>query len=301
MTHFRTAGFALALVVALSACDASIESPETDAAADLTAEEVADATAIVAEAVAADGGGLIASAQDITAAVSASGISSDRGPVRHGNRDLRPPCRGDVSVTYDEETGTHQVGYRCGFQNANVTKGYQVRLNYRYRDAEGGFIARPWNDWDSVDSVAFGGSREGLVRKMRGDSLRSETRFEQDGRWALSQLSDDATPAILAGRQSRTGSHLRARADQQLSRTYSVELGSERIEIRESEDGLTHAASGEVAYVLTMEVLRNGTTTTRTVEGTVTLEGNGRALLRVFGLRNVYRVSLADGETDAAS
>ena len=34
------------------------------------------------------------------------------------------------------------------------------------------------------------------------------------------------------------------------------------------------------------------------IEYTLTLDGSDRALMRVFGLRGVYRVSLASGETD---
>lgn len=292
----RPLTLALGAALVLTACDAAIDA-EVPEVSDLTEAEVAEATALVAEAVAEDGGGLVASARDLTAAVSASGMTDGR-LIRGGTRNLRPPCRGDYGMTYNEETGTHTVGYRCGFQNAQVEKRFLARLSYRYRDAEGGFIARPWNDWDSVDSVAFDGLKEGAVKKMRGDSLRSESQFEQTGRWALSQLTDDTTPALLQGRQERTGTRIRNGANGLVSKSFSVQLSSEGIEIREGEDGLTHAASGEIAYVLTMEVTRGDRTETRTIEGTLVLDGSDRALMRVFGLRGVYRVSLASGETD---
>lgn len=295
---FRPLALALGAAVALTACDATIDAPETAAAADLTAAEVAEAAEIVAEALAEDDGGLIASARDLTASITASGQMGSPRVLRVGDRGLRPPCRADRSLRYDETTGTHVVGYRCNVQDATTNKTYGARLAYQFRDADAGFVPRPWDAWDTVDSVAFDGTRQGVVEKLRGDSLRSRSTFEQAGRWALSRLADDTTPALLAGRQVREGTRARRGAGGLVSRSFKVEMSSREILIRESEDGLTSAARGEIAYVLTMEVVRNGEARTRTVEGTVTLDGNDRARLRVVGLRTVYRVSLADGETE---
>lgn len=298
MTRFS---FALGALLLFAACDAT--GPDT-ATTDLSEAEAAEAAAIVAEALADDAGGLMASTRDMTAGVSASGLTdtprllgADAGD---GSRVWPRPCRAAFSVTYAADTGTHRVGYRCGFENATVQKGYAVAARYRFRDAAGAFVPRPWDDFDSVDSVAFDGSRQGFVKRFRGDSLRSESEFEQTGRWALSQLADDATPAVLAGSQTRAGRHVRYRADGIASRAFSVELSSSEILIRESDEGLGYSATGEVAYVLTMEVVRGDRIETRTVEGTAQLDGNGRALLRVLGLRTVYRVSLISGETDGA-
>ena len=293
----RLIPLALAATLTLAACDAATPS----GAADLTEAEVAETAAVVAEALADDTGGLMASARDLTAGVTADGRLTD-GPraVRFGTGDLPRPCRGGASVSYAEDTGTHVVSYRCGFENASITKGYTARLRYRFRDADGGFLARPWQDWGTVDSVAFSGSREGFVRRSRGDSLRSASEFEQTGSWTLSQLADDASPGRLAGTQTRSGHRTRRSDDGSGSRSFSVTLSSRKILIRESDDGLTHAVSGEVAYVATLEVVRGGEAKTRTVEGTVELDGNGRGLLRVLGLRNVYRVSLSSGDADLA-
>lgn len=306
MTRFLSVrAFVLTLVAAgaLSACDAALDPADPagpSGAADLTEAELTEATEIVAEALAEDGGGLMASARDLTASVSADGMADDGALVRGAERDQRTPCRGDYTMTYDAATGTHLVGYRCGFQSPTVQRGASARLAYRYRDADGGFIPRPWRTWDTVDSVAFQGARQGFVRHLRGDSLGRQSTYEQTATWTLSQLADNTTPALLAGRQTRTGTHARRSPDGMASRTFTVQLSARRIQIRENEAGLTFAARGEVAYVLTMEVMRNGQTRTRTVEGTLQLDGNGRALLRVFGLARVYRVSLADGTAEIA-
>ncbi len=298
---FRSLALVLGVALTLAACDASLDTDESGAA-DLTAAEVTEATQIVAEALAEDAGGLFASARDLTASVSADGMTDGPRAIR-GHRDGRGPdharCRGgEYSLTYDEATGTHSVGYVCSVETDNVQKSYASRLSYQYRDADGGFVPRPVANWDAVDSVAFGGTREGSVQISRGD-FSSESAFEQVGRWTLSALTSDG-PAILSGSQQRNGTHARTGPGGSGSRTFSVDLSGRGIEIREGADGLGYAAVGELAYVLTMEVERNGQTRTRTVEGTIQLEENGRALLRIIGIRGVYRVSLGDGETDRA-
>ncbi|WP_420455504.1 hypothetical protein [Rubrivirga sp.] len=297
MTRFSFRPLALALGAAFlfSACDATLD-PADSAPADLTEAEIADATQIVAEALAEDTGGFVASARDLTASVSDGGMAW--GP--RGAR-VDAPCRNDYRLTYNATTGTHVVSYQCNVETDVVKKHYAVRIGYQYRDAAGGFVPRPVAMWDTVDTVRFEGTRNGSVT-LRRDSVRwSQSTFEQDGRWALSQLADDATPALLSGRQTRTGTRARVTPDGSASRSYTITLSGEDIQLREGDGGLTPTASGELAYTLTVEVTRNGETQTREVEGVVELEGNGRALLRIFGLRGVYRVSLADGETDRSA
>ncbi|MEP0547015.1 MAG: hypothetical protein ABJF88_08785 [Rhodothermales bacterium] len=297
MTRFaslRSLALVLGVALTLAACDASIE-PDDANAPDLTDAEVTEATQIVADALAEDGGGLFASARDLTSSVTDEGLADGPRSVP-GHRDGRARCRGgEYSLTYNAETGTHVVAYTCSVETDRVQKSYASRLSYQYRDADGGFIPRPAANWDTVDSVAFGGTREGSVLINRGE-FSSESVFEQVGRWTLSDLTSEG-PAILSGRQQRSGTHARTGPGGSGSRTFSVDLSGQGIEIRAGDDGMGYMAVGELAYVLTMEVERNGQTRTRTVEGTIELEANGRALFRIIGLRGVYRVSLGDGAT----
>ncbi len=54
--------------------------------------------------------------------------------------------------------------------------------------------------------------------------------------------------------------------------------------------------TGTIQYTMTMDRVTNGQEESKQVEGTIELEGNGRALLRFLGLRKIYRVTLADGD-----
>lgn len=298
---FRLPAFLLGFALLLAACDASVDG---DDAIDLTADEAGEAAEIVAEALAEDGAGLFATARDLTASVSADGLTDGPHAIR-GHRDGRPHdfvrCRGgEFELTYDETTGTHFVSYSCSFEGDHVQKSYDALLRYRYRDADGGFVPRPVANWDDVDSVAFGGTRGGSVQITRG-AFTSGSSFEQQGQWSLAELSDDATPALLIGSQTRTGTRIRTAPNRTVERAFSVAFESDGIEITPNDEGPGYSAVGTIAYTLSMEVTRNGQTRTRTVEGTIELEGNGRALLRIIGLRGVYRVSLGSGDAALAS
>ncbi|MEM1043144.1 MAG: hypothetical protein AAGI91_11000 [Bacteroidota bacterium] len=290
---FRLPVLALGMAFLLAACDATVD----DSTADLTAAEADEAAAIVAEALAEDAGGFFASTADLTAALEDDSMAS--GPqALGGHRDRRGShlrCRnGDYVLTYDEVTGTHLVTYECSVDTGTAQRSYSAQLTYQYRDADGGFVARPVEEWDTVDSVAFGGTREGEGQFGRGEFSRTSM-FEQDGAWTLSGLADNTTPAILSGRQQRSGIHAQTGPGGSGTRTFSAELSGEGIELREGDDGLGMAAVGTLSYTVEMEIERNGAIVTRTVEGTIELENSGFGLLRIIGIRGLYRVSLGDG------
>lgn len=293
---FRPLAVVLGVFFSLSACDASLDG----ASADLTDAEVVEAAEIVADALAEDGGGLFASVRDLTASVDADSMRDGPRAVRGhrgGPRRHHPPCRAAYELTYDETTGTHLVTYQCEVETDNGSKSYASRLAYQYRDASGGFVPTPAEAWDVVDAVTFGGTQQGAVSMTRGDHSR-ESSFEQEGEWALTRLADDATPATLAGRQQRSGVRTRTSPDSTVSTVYSIVMSGDGIELREGDDGLGHAAVGQLDYTLTVETTRNDETETRTVEGTIDLEEDGRALFRILGIESVFRVSLGDGATE---
>lgn len=287
----RPLALALGLAFTLTACDASID----DATTDLTEAEQAEAVALVADALAEDTGGLIASASDLTAAVSPDGLREGPRSVRGDRR--RAACRGgDQNVSYDADSGTHTVTYTCEQSSAAGSRDYAATLLYQFRDASGGFVARPDDNWENVSSVGFDGEREGSFSLTRGDRSASST-FEQSGEWSLTGLNVDGAPALFSVQQERSGTSERTRPRGSVAREFETSLSGVGIELVPAADGTGYAASGELSYTLTMEVERGDRMTERTVEGTITLDGTERGLLRVFGLRGAYRVSLGDGST----
>jgi hypothetical protein len=285
---FRRPVLLLGLALTLSACDASLD---TDTA-DLTASEADEAAEIVAEALAEDGAGLVTSTRDLTASVTDDSLAD--GPYSVYGRN-RARCRGgDYELTYDETTGTHFVSYACSFDGPNVQKSYDALLTYQYRDAEGGFVPRPVENWDDVDSVAFDGGRDGSFSIQRG-AFSSAATFEQQAQWTLSNITDATGPGLLSGQQQRDGTRIRTTPRGSVERDFSVALSGEGIEVVADGDGEGYVISGVLDYALTMEVTRGDRIRTRTVEGTIEFERDGRVLLRLLGVRGVWRISLDDG------
>ncbi|OZC03821.1 hypothetical protein [Rubricoccus marinus] len=287
----RSLALALAFALTLTACDASID----DATADLTETEQTEAAYLVADALAEDTGGLLASASDLTASVSPNGLSEGPRSVRGNRRAVA--CRGgDQSVSYDAGTGTHTVTYACSQSNPVGERSYAATLLYQFRDASGGFVARPDANWESVASVGFDGEREGSVSMSRGEFSAAST-FEQSSDWSLTGLGDAASPAVFSVEQQRSGTSTRTGPRGDGSREFDITLTGTGIELVPAADGTGYAASGELSYTLTMEVVRGDRTVEREVEGTITLDGTERGLLRILGLRGAYRISLGDGAT----
>lgn len=297
---FPRLGLALVgLALVLSACDSTSTISDDPEVAALAADEAAE---VVASALSDTDGGFLASVDDMTAAVSHDAMGDSRivqvGRDRQRDNDGRRhrACRGDHSLTYDEATGTHTVAYECSVQSLSFEKALAATLNYQFRTAEEEFIPRPWENWALVDSVAFDGVKTGSVKRTRGDASM-ESSFAQTGSWALSQLSSDG-PALLAGTQSREGTRTRVTARGTSTKDFSLTMSSDNIQIRNSDDGLTRSVTGTIEYSAVVEIETPVRTETKTVEGTIELDGSGRALLRVFGLGKVYRISLHDGEQD---
>ena len=64
------------------------------------------------------------------------------------------------------------------------------------------------------------------------------------------------------------------------------------------EDDIEHLISGTLNYSMTLNRVVNGEEQLREAEGTIELEGNGKALLRFLGVKKVYRINLQDGDID---
>ena len=85
-----------------------------------------------------------------------------------------------------------------------------------------------------------------------------------------------------------------------VSGTFSIELTTVDVTITqsESEEDLENQITGTLQYNIVMTRTIDGETAERNIEGVVELEGDGRALLRFNGLRQLYRISLSDGEVE---
>jgi hypothetical protein len=106
----------------------------------------------------------------------------------------------------------------------------------------------------------------------------------------------------LSGTQESTGSDEMSLPDSVVAAgTYSMTLNAidVTIERQENEEGdLERLVTGTIQYTMSITKTRNGETVTREGEGTLELDGSGEALMRILGLRELYRIDLQDGEVE---
>ena len=290
------------LFLIASGCDSlNDDDPEI---VSLSEADIEAASAVMAETLSDQNEGMMADLNDMTANIGALGLEYDR--RRFWRDPLRRPCRGvnrEYDRTYDETTGTHTIDYSRTHEGNNCEKSVAVQLNYIFTDEAGGFIATPRASASQIAEIAFEGSRIGSgTYTTRRDAERTRS-FEQTGSWNLSGLQSSV--ATLEGSQEANGDYSYQRPDSlgnlvTVSGTYTIQLNTVDVTIAQAneEEDLENEISGSLSYTIMMTRTVDGETATRDIEGTVELEGNGRALLRFNGLRQLYRISLSDGEVE---
>lgn len=294
--------FFLFLFVVASGCD-TLNNEESEVAA-VSEADLEAASSIMAETLSDQNEGMMSSLNDMTANLGLQSLSYDMRRF-HRNSDLRP-CRGvdrNYERAYDETTGVHSIDYSRTHQGDNCEKSVAVSLNYIFTDADGNFISTPRLSASEVSEIAFDGTRTGSSSYTNRRGNNRTRSFEQTGAWNLSGLLADV--ATLDGTQSSTGDYSFVRQDSagndvNVTGTYSIELTTVDVTVTQTatEEDLENQLSGSLQYTIDMTRTVNGETEEKNIEGTVELESNGRALLRFNGLRQLYRISLSDGEVE---
>ena len=293
---------ALMLLLGATGCDA-LNDNDSELTSNLNEEDLEAASAILAESLSDENEGLMADLNDLTADVDGQQLIYSR--RQFAQNPLDRPCRGEnraYEVSYDEITGTHSISYSRSNDTPLCTKSVEVNLNYIFTDADGNFIAEPRVNKSSIADIAFEGSRVGSGTYQSRRGIMRSTSFEQAGEWNLSGLNTDI--ASLSGNQVNDGSYALTKADStgaEVSKTgeFHIEFNTVDVTISRTQaemSDLETEITGTIQYTMSMTTTRNGETLSKEAEGTVELEGNGRALLRFLGLNKVYRVSLRDGE-----
>jgi hypothetical protein len=287
----------LALALTLAACDTT--SPDAE-----LSEEEADAVAeVMADALADQTDGMMAGLYDLTATVSRDGLTYNSSRAKSEERTWRGVQR-DFEATYNPDTGEHLIQYRRQVERPNVTKSVGVNLSYIFEDVDGGVLEFPRRQSDAIATITFNGQRNADTEVARPRGTRTST-VERNAQWVLDGLEDGTSVMTLSGTQQHVGTQQVERGDATRTRTFSLDLDIVDVTIQKpTEDGgepLEGRITGALEYQAEiMLTLANGNERTRTYRGTVELEGNGRALLRIMGLRAPIAIDLANGDVDDA-
>jgi hypothetical protein len=287
----------LALVLALAACDTTSPEPELS-------EEEADAVAeVMADALSDQTDGMMAGLYDLTATVSRDGIAYNSTSAKSDERTWRGVHR-DFAASYDPETGEHLIQYRREIDRPNFTKSIGVNLSYLFEDVDGNFLEFPRRQSDDIATITFDGQRNGETQVTRPRGSRTST-VDREAQWVLDGLEDGSELMTLSGTQTHVGTHQVERNGATRMREFTLRLNIADVTIQKPTDDSDEALEGRVTGTLEYQAeitltTVNGAARTNTYRGTVELEGNGRALLRIMGLRAPIAIDLANGDVERA-
>ncbi len=284
----------------LSACDSAIESTT-----ELTAAEATLVSEIAAQTLSDAQDGTMSDLNDLNASVGAEGLGYGEGPLaRHqgmggpANRLWRGPNTRHHAA-YDSSTGEHTIQYQRAIQTNFMSKGLNVKLVYVFTDAAGDFIARPGQQRDAIAAITFTGERSGFTRAERPNGAAHHSRFGRTAAWQVAGVQ--AGTVSFEGAQDDRGIFTRTNAEgDTMERYYEASLRTRNVTLTKADAGagIEGAVSGQLLYTLLLKHTADGDTTEKRVEGTIELEGNGKALLRILGTNHLYRIDLKDGNVD---
>lgn len=301
---WRAVALIVVAVFGLTACETINETEE----AQLSEEEATVLTSVVADGLALETDGLMAGVFEATAEVTPQGlhyrVGANEGGWGHGmgGAQRHIPWRGDhdFSAIYDPETGEHTIVFERTVDSPNMEKAVSTELTYIFRDVAGTFLEYPRQDAAQVASVEFDGLRTGSMTIEHTHGQRQGTHaseFVHTANWFLEGVNTSVM--TLEGSQERTGSALIVtRRNGTLERTFSMAMNlvDVSIAVETTEDDTLYVVSGVLEYAVTVTINKDGDTTTREYSGTIELTEDGYALMRVMGLRHLYRIDLYDGD-----
>ena len=281
-------------------CDTlNSDSPEV---ATLSTEDAEVASELIANTLSDESEGLMTDITDLRADIGINGLD-------YRNRKfwrvpgLRP-CRGEnrsYDREYDATSGVHTITYARDADTEKCTKAISATLNYQFIDSEGNFIETPRVNRSEINQINFDGVREGSSTSMSRKGERSST-FSQSAAWNLTGVNEQE--GTLEGEMSSEGSYTINKGDSLGGEgTYAITLKAVDVIIANDEVGddgedIERLVTGTLEYTISVNRIVDGETVIREGEGTIELEGSGKALLRFLGLRKIYKIDLANGEVD---
>lgn len=278
----------LLLTIGLTACK------EADTTPALSEEDAQIIQLTVAEALADQNDGLMTELYDMRsnlrfgASVSNS-TQFERPPRRPGQGEPRNETR-----TYDPVTGKHVIQFERSHTSPGMAKTQSVYLEYIFKNPDGAFVQFPGRQ--EVASIAFTGQRTGTITTRNHASETSRT-----ATWTLTGLEAASSTIRLDGTQSNSGSRTTTLPNgAPVAREFDMTLTFAGVSIDKSfatDSTLENKVSGTITFEHTMShTTPTGEVRERTHSGSIELAGNGRAILRIMGIRQLYLINLATGE-----
>ncbi|MDZ7690956.1 MAG: DUF5666 domain-containing protein [Balneolaceae bacterium] len=293
-----TAQTTVLLLAALTVTSCTLSGIEDDVNSTITDDDLEAASQILGESLSADNSGLILSLNDALTTVSSDGFSMVGAPQKSTEPTLQNDSgRGnesEYSYSYNPETGVHTVSFKRSIDRPLFSKEVTDTLKYMFTDNAGEFIDSPQAEQERIESINYYGYRDGSVETPRKTSsfIRKDT--------LLINGVSGASPILqIDGVHNGNGFLEVERPNGNiLERSYQLEINFLNIEIDKelSQRGLEQGVTGTLSWEMIIDKNNNGNESTKTLRGTIEMNGDGTALLRFQSFLKIFQVNLDNGD-----
>jgi hypothetical protein len=290
----KPVGYLFITALLFSACTLGDVSDELNNN-ELTPEELDAASQIMGQALSDDNDGIFASLNDALATVSDSGFETAPAKLKDDDDYSGRGGESNFQYNYDPDTGTHTISFDRQVNAPNFEKNLSAVLTYIFTDIDGGFVVQPRVNRDQIENIAFTASRTGDISNRFRNS-----EFSRADTFAIGGLSNATTLLTLDGYHYGNGSFTGVRPNgNTFERSYVNEISFLDIEINKDTvayyGSLQQGVTGTLTYEMSIFRNNNGNESTKTVSGTIEMDGDGTALLRFQNLNKIFRVNLSSG------
>ena len=294
-TYHQRAWMAAVLAVFIfTACDTVNTSQDN-----LTDEDIAAIQRIIGDAVSDQGEGFMSDMYDITSDISQTGMEQTMaegdGVITDSTGRPRIGTNSQYQASFNPETGWHQIGFRRYYDGEFFEKYMAALLRYRFSTEQGRYLEWPRRQQDLIHKIDFEGRREGF---HKGPFRSSD--YLRRGTWTLEGVNTGVM--TLAGRQNNNGTmSVVLREGGTAERGFDLRFEVVDVTITQPDSGteqLEQHVTGTINYHITITHTQNGDSRVVENRGTIELNGDGSALLRLMGLARVIKIDLTTGEVE---
>jgi hypothetical protein len=294
---FTLSAAILALLITSAGCtldDVSSTNNET-----ITEQDLQAAGEILGESLSSDNSGILLSLTDALTTFSSTGFTTSQ--IKAGNPTMQNDRSGrgretDYSYAYDPDTGIHTITFRRQVRRPLFSKTVIDTLNYVFKDGNGTFIERPKAEAERIESINYYANREGEISTPRRNSF-----FVRTDTFLINGVSD-ATPVLSIDGVHNSNGNIEVNnkvKNRIFERSYVLEINFLSIEIEKPTDSpvdLSRGVTGTLSWEMTIQKNANGSSTSKTLRGTIEMNGDGTALLRFRNLLKRFQINLNNGD-----
>lgn len=275
--------------LAISSC--SIDSFE-NSSAPITDEETQIAGQIIGESISENQSGILSTFSEAFAVPTPSGLENGPSLLSTGSfRNLET-----YSYSFDTESNEHRVFFTIGRETPLLSSATDVSLSYIFYDSGGNPIEFPADQKERIDAVDFSSEQSGTITTGSKNSV-----FSRTDRIIMSGISSNSGLLTLDGFHSGTGNFSAVSlSGATIQREYALDMNYLNIQIDkatvQSNRNFRSGVTGALSYESTVRDVSSETGSTKIVNGTIELNGDGTALLNFREQPEPIRLRLDDGD-----